>query len=121
MPFGKIPITIVREKNLLKCPYLVSLEIHHSIDVEIEDLCLTSPSSVHHSLEDGHTAEAKEMFPLETAPPPQPPYTSWRPESRLGFSEADEARSRPEVGSRLIPGPGPSLPQLSSEPEQVLF
>ena len=61
------------------------------------------------------------MFPLETAPPPQPPYTSWRPESRLGFSAADEARSRPEVGSRLIPGPGPSLPQLSSEPEQVLF
>ena len=68
-------------------------------------------------MEDGHTAEAKEMFPLETAP--QAPYTSWRPESRLGFSAADEARSQPEVGSRLIPGPGPSLPQLSSEPEQV--
>ena len=61
------------------------------------------------------------MFPLETAAPPQAPYTSWRPESRLGFSAADEARSRPEVGSRLIPGPGPSLPQLSSEPEQVVF
>ena len=71
-------------------------------------------------MEDGHTAEAKEMFPLETAAPPQAPYTSWRPESRLGFSAADEARSQPEVGSRLIPGPGPSLPQLSSEPEQVL-
>ena len=69
-----------------------------------------------------HTGDGdRAMFPLETAPPPQPPYTSWRPESRLGFSEADEARSRPEVGSRLIPGPGPSLPQLSSEPEQVLF